>query len=226
MAGLLQRIDDDLWVCARPHRFFGLHLGTRMTVVRLPSGALWIHSPVEITRELRSELDALGEVRHLVAPNLYHHVYLPGFVRAYPEARVHGADGLDAKRKDVRFDRTLGSEPDPDWGDVLEPCRIRGSILQETCFFHRPSRSLITADLVENFESCSHWPTRAYLKVAGLADGPGFSRLLRPTVRDRAAMQHSLETILKWPLQRMVICHGEIVNDEPAEALRRSYAWL
>ena len=43
---MLDRLAEDLWVEARPLRFFGVEMGTRMTVVRLADGGLWVHSPV------------------------------------------------------------------------------------------------------------------------------------------------------------------------------------
>ncbi|MGF6721724.1 hypothetical protein P3T43_001071 [Paraburkholderia sp. GAS41] len=42
----LQQIADNIWTVAAQHAFLGMHLGTRMTVVRLASGGLWLHSPV------------------------------------------------------------------------------------------------------------------------------------------------------------------------------------
>jgi len=43
-----------------------------MTVLRLPSGALWLHSATPIDPQLRAEIDALGRVEHIVAPSAYH----------------------------------------------------------------------------------------------------------------------------------------------------------
>jgi hypothetical protein len=63
---MLTKIDDSLWTADAPHLFFGLHIGTRMTVVKLRSGGLLLHSPVEMTEKLRAEVDALGPVRHIV----------------------------------------------------------------------------------------------------------------------------------------------------------------
>jgi hypothetical protein len=35
MLPALRALADDLWVAERPQRFFGLEVGTRMTVIRL-----------------------------------------------------------------------------------------------------------------------------------------------------------------------------------------------
>ncbi len=66
----LERLDEGLWVAAAPTTFLGLHLGTRMTVVRLSGGGLLLHSVVPMTGPLRNEVEALGTVQHIVLPDL------------------------------------------------------------------------------------------------------------------------------------------------------------
>jgi hypothetical protein len=66
---------ENLWVVARPQTFYGLPVGTRMTVMRLDGGRLLLHSPVVLDPGLRSELDAIGRVCYVVAPNRVHHLY-------------------------------------------------------------------------------------------------------------------------------------------------------
>lgn len=45
---------------------------TRMTVVRLANGDLFLHSPVKFDNRLADELQGLGTPRHLVSPNQFH----------------------------------------------------------------------------------------------------------------------------------------------------------
>ena len=79
---ILRALAPDLWVTERPLRFLGIKMETRMTVARLPGGALWIHSPVPLAPELRKELDALGSVRFVVAPNRFHHLSVGDYATA------------------------------------------------------------------------------------------------------------------------------------------------
>jgi hypothetical protein len=92
---MLKQLAADLFVEERAQRFYGLEVGTRMTVVRLAGGDLWLHSPVSLDAELRSELDGLGRVRFAVAPNRVHHLYAGEVARLYPEARLWVAPGLE-----------------------------------------------------------------------------------------------------------------------------------
>ena len=89
--GMLTALAEDLWVYDQPLRFYGIEVGTRMTVVRLADGALWLHSPVRPTPELRAAVDAIGPVRWLVAPNRWHHLYVRNWQEAYPGAAAYGA---------------------------------------------------------------------------------------------------------------------------------------
>src|SRR5207253_182649 len=50
-----------------------IHYPTRMAVIRLSGGGLFLWSPIPLTDGLRAEVDALGEVSHIVAPNSLHH---------------------------------------------------------------------------------------------------------------------------------------------------------
>src|SRR5438128_10240339 len=94
----LQELAEGIWTASAPHRWIGLHLGTRMTVIRLSSGGLLLHSPVPMSKQLRTELAALGPVGHMVSPNLYHHVYAGDAAAAFPKAVLDGSTWLRRNR--------------------------------------------------------------------------------------------------------------------------------
>lgn len=223
----MRREAEAVWTAALPaHRMMGIELGTRMTVVRLPSGELWVHSPIALDAALRADVDALGPVRHVVCPSLYHHVYAGAWAEAYPDALVHAAPGLRRKRSDLRIDEELGPEAHPSWGDALVPVPIEGCALGETVFVHPASRTIVSADLTESFASSSHWPTRMYLKAAGLEHTIGVSRMLRVMYRDHRAVRRSLDRLLEHDLERIIVAHGEVITSDPRAALEQSYAFL
>jgi hypothetical protein len=66
----LVQLHEDLWVVNRPQRFFGLELGTRMTVVRFGRDRTLVSARpaarVDLTRILAGDFDAIvlahGEV--------------------------------------------------------------------------------------------------------------------------------------------------------------------
>lgn len=222
----LERLDEGLWVAAAPTTFLGLHLGTRMTVVRLSGGGLLLHSVVPMTGPLRNEVEALGTVQHIVLPDLYHHLHVGPWSLAFPKARVHAPPGMSRKRPDLRIDAELSEVPHPDWAKDLKPFFISGCGLSETVFVHPRTRSLLTADLIENFHGSPHWPTRLYLRTAGIDGHAGFSRLLRWLYRDRPRARASLERVLAEDFDRVLLTHGQSIPHGGKEALRLGYAWL
>jgi hypothetical protein len=226
VAPTLAPLADGIWTSAAPHRWIGLHLGTRMTVVRLSNGSLLLHSPVPIPARMRDEILALGPVAHVVCPNRYHHVYAAEALAAFPGAKLHGPRALRRKRRDLVFDFDLSEEPHRDWKDDLAPLTIHGCLLCETVFFHHRTRTLVTCDLVENFTESPHGPTDLYLRLAGLRGRVGWSRFLRPVYRDRKLARASIDRILAWPIERVIVSHGSPVMHDAAATVRRAFAWL
>ena len=53
---MLNPIGPDLWELNAPLTVFGMALGHRMTVARLPAGSLWLHSPVEMRPDIYNNL--------------------------------------------------------------------------------------------------------------------------------------------------------------------------
>jgi hypothetical protein len=204
----------------------GLHLGTRMTVVALRDGGLWLHSPVEMTPSLRSEVDALGPVRHIVCPNLFHQSYAAPWAAAYRDAIVHGPKDLDKRRPELRGFRVLSSTPPPDWKDDFIPVPIEGSILRETVFVHPSTRTLISSDLVENYDTSDHLPTRLFMQVGGVHGKVGWNRLLRIVYYNRSAARASVERLLEQDFDRVIVAHGNVIETGGKEAVRAGLAWL
>ena len=128
---------------------------TRMTIVRLADGGLWVHSPTELTAELRPTVEALGPVRHLIAPNRLHHWWIADWQRAFPRALAYAAPGVRkaAAGRGARFERDLDDQPEPAWAGQIDQLLVRGGYLSEAVFCHAASRTLILTDLIESFEA-------------------------------------------------------------------------
>ncbi|RLB42086.1 MAG: hypothetical protein DRH30_05485 [Deltaproteobacteria bacterium] len=222
----LTKFAEGVWLASAPNKYLGWQLGTRMTVLRLGDGSLLIHSPIALDDSLKREIDTLGPVGHIVAPNLFHHLHAGDAARAFPEAKLHGAAGLRKKRPDLRLDALLGEQNEPAWRDDLDTLTIEGTLLNETIFWHKPSGTLVTADLIENFESADDWWTRLYLKAGGIHGKIGLSRMLRLAFRDRKKARRDIDQVLGWGFDRIVLAHGNPIGSNGVDALRETYAWL
>lgn len=220
----LRDIDENMWVAEQPFRVLGAEYGTRMTVVRLPGSNLWIHSPILATEALRSELDALGNVGQIVAPNCFHHVYAKRMARAYPSATLYAAPGLREKRPDIPFHETLGADAPEAWEGVIHVRPIAGiRKIGEVAFFHMPSRTLVITDLMFHCQSVATMWTGCIQWLFGTRGRPACSRLFRMFIDDREAFRADIDRILEWDFDRVILCHGEILETGGRAALRRVF---
>ena len=91
----LKPVDQNIWIVDGPViHFKKVPFTTRMTVVRLGSGDLFVHSPTLLTPELKSEIDSLGPVRHLISPNKIHYWWIGEWGREYPDAIKWASPGV------------------------------------------------------------------------------------------------------------------------------------
>lgn len=180
-----------------------------------------------MTPELRVELAGLGEVRHVVGPNLWHDEGLREFQLEQPEALFHAAPGLAAIKRDVRFGAELSDTPHGEWVAVLEQHLGRGMPrMKEVVFFHPSSRSLIIADLAFNLGPEGPWWFSLLMRVYGAWGRFGPPPVEKWMMRDRAAVRASLDRILEWDFDRIIVGHGHNVETGGKEVFRRPYAFL
>lgn len=214
----------------------GIPFPTRATVVRLASGGLWVHSPTaELPASLKAELDALGPVEHLVSANLIHYAGIPVWSEVWPEATCWASPGVRERAASqgiaVRFDDDLQDEPPAAWRDDLDQLVFKGSrYLEEVVFFHRESRTLVLADLIENFERDKVHGTmfRALLALSGAVDPDGKAPVdLRATFwgrKDQA--RESFARMRAWEPERVILSHGRWYERDGAAELDRAFRWL
>lgn len=233
---VLKPVGEEIWIVDGPiirFRWLGIRLPfpTRMTVVRLASGDLWVHSPTEPEPALLAAMAKLGPVRHLVSPNKIHYAWIGAWQRAFPEARSYGmADAAGtAGPAGIVFERTLSAEPDAAWAGEIDQVLVPGGYLNEAVFFHRRSRSLILADLIENFEA-KRIPDRILrflVWATGALDPDGKMPFdLRITFfRHRSAVRRAVETMIGWEPERIILAHGRWYAKDAVAELRRAFRW-
>lgn len=223
----LRSIAKDLWVIDHPLRVGGLELGTRTTVVRFAGSGLWLHSPGPLQPTLTAEILALGPVQALVAPNAMHHLYLTQNAQAFPQARMYFSPALPAKLKGAFTHEILNDEAPTLWRDDLAQHLVGGMPkLQEVVFFHRASRTLILTDLAFHIRHSDSWFTRLFMRLNGAYGHFGPSRIFRTLVKDRGALRASLIRIQEWDFDRVIMTHGDILDQGGKAAMQTRYAWV
>ena len=227
-------IADNIWLvngdCVD---FYGFPYPTRMVIVRLEDGGLWVWSPVKLTDELRQEVAALGPVTHLVGPNKIHHLFLGEWAKIWPEAKLWGPKSLIRKRKDLHFDGQLTNTAPPDWAGQIDQAWFRGSfLLDEVVFYHLASHTVIMADLSENFDSTflqEHWKPwqRRIARIWKITAPWGYAPLeWRLSYWNRRALHKARDRVLGWQVRRVIMAHGAWQRENGAAWLRRAFAWM
>jgi hypothetical protein len=200
-----------------------------MAVIRLADGGLFVWSPVALSQSLREALAALGPVGHLVSPNTLHHVFLAEWASAYPAARLYAPPRLRRKRKDLMFAAELSDTPQPDWSGEIEQVVLHGSFyLTEIVFFHLASRTVLFADAIQNFPRDWFTGWRGVVCRHGgiVAPNPGMPKDWRATFLHRRQARLALDRVLAWPIEHVVLAHGDLPAGDGAAFVRRAFAWL
>jgi hypothetical protein len=225
-ASSFEVLGENIWHSSGPLKLAGMELGHRMTVVRLVSGALWVHSPVELDTETEAALNELGPVAHLVAPNKFHDLYWPAYVAAYPQAHFSCAPGFDRGAAGWDGGEELEGVAPQAWAGQIDQLVVRGMPrVNEVVFRHRESATLIVADLIFNLGTPGGF-NGVMLRLAGAHGHAGPSRLFRAMVKDRQALRASLESILSWDFERLVMGHGGVIEKGGRQILEKAYAFL
>jgi hypothetical protein len=200
-----------------------------MAVIRLANADLFIGSPTALTDGLRAAVDSLGKVRHLVAPNSLHHLFLADWKRAYPDAYLYASPGLREKRGDLDFDGELANAPAPPWAGEIDQVLMLGNVITtEVVFFHARSATVLFADLLQQLPANRFSGWRALVAKWDLmvAPEPSVPRKFRLAFTNRRAARASLEHVLSWPLEKVLMAHGTPVNEDGRAFLGRAFRWL
>ncbi len=231
----LKPIGPDIWIVDGPHiRFYGMPFPTRMTIVRLANGGLWVHSPTRPTEDLLAQIDALGPVMHLIGPNWIHYASLPEWKARYPQALVWVAPGVEkraaSRNVPLTVDHQLGDTAPEDWADGIDQMIVHGSkIHQEAVFFHRNSRVLILTDLIENFEKKNlPWWMRIATKIGHIRDPDGqMPRDMRMTFRGHHdQLRAAIDQMIQWSPEKVILSHGRWYETDGVAELKRAFRFL
>lgn len=199
---------------------------TRMVVVRLASGGLWVHSPIAPDPALFERVDALGQVRHLIAPNSLHYWYMADWLERYPEATSHAVPGLERAKRAFRIDRPLAAGERTGWDDEIAWTVVPGTSVTEAVFFIRRAGVAVLTDLIENFERerVRNPLLRWLIRLAG-ADGSTPIDLRATFFPRRRQVARAAGQILAWPAEKVIMAHGRPYERDGAAELRRALRW-
>lgn len=227
----LSPFGPEIWIADGPTvtAAAGFHYPTRMVVIRLADGALFVWSPVALSDALRAAVDRLGEVRFVIAPNSLHDSFLAEWRAAYPAARHYAPPGLRQRRKDLAFEGDLEDAAPAEWAGQIDQVVMRGNMITtEVVFFHRESGTAIFTDLIQQFAPgwFSGWRGLVARLDLMTAAQPEVPRKFRNAFVDRRAARAALRLILAWPTTRVLMAHAPPVEAQGQAFIRRAFRWL
>ena len=174
---MIREVDENIWTVDGPDVVFtGMAMNTRMTVVRLDDGGLWIHSPIELNEDVAEFVSSLDEqITALVAPNKLHHMFMERWRSRHPEAVVFAHEDLKTKFQSFADTETLTSTAPAIYSRNIDQVLFSGNpVFREAVFFHRQSESVIFTDLVQNLSTDNAGVVaRLYAKFDGVASPDG-----------------------------------------------------
>jgi hypothetical protein len=221
-------------------RFGRIKVGGRGTLIELSSGHLAIFSPVALTDDVRATVSSKGSgtVKYIIAPDIEHHIFVTPWAKAYPEAEIIGVEGLPEKRegdeatKGIKFhhvyskgnkrDLRVGREFDEDF----EVEFVHSHQNKELALLHKPSKTLIQADLLFNLPATEQFSKSGVSATSGIltklfggimnlrGDATWQKRAIWYGVagKDRKGFAESVARIEKWDFDRIVPCHGDVIE--------------
>ncbi|MGV1873740.1 DUF4336 domain-containing protein [Agrobacterium rosae] len=230
---ILKPVGDGIWIVdSGPlHAAGAIPLPVRMTVMQLEDGGILLHSPTRYDPVLRQEIESLGPIRHIVAPNSAHWSFVKEWKGPVPDALAWAAPGLrqrrQVKKAHIPWHGDLGAKSLAHFAPDLDQVEVPGiGGFCEVCFFHLKSRSLVVTDLIQNLDDHHQSAMmRLFSKLIGARDRAPL--YLRAVVRlkGKPAKAAARQLVALEP-KRVIVSHGRYFDRDAPTRLRKSLDWL
>jgi len=229
---VIREVTKGVWTFSRPFARFGIMpVGGRSTAIQLRAGGVWILASTPLDAETKSTLDGLGHVKYIVGADTEHHLYLSEYKKAYPSAKLIAPEEAMARpgNKDLAFEAWSGDSSKTTYGfeDEVDYCYFSGFRNKDVAFLHKPSKSLIEADLLFNLPCKEQYSkTKTSNMFLGMGLGPSswiHSQFIWSLGTDKAAMKRDAKTVADWDFERIIPCHGDVIETNAKQAWKDAF---
>jgi len=218
----LEHLDTNLWRIEYPLSMLGVEMKRVVSIIRLESGKLIIHSSAPFSPTDVDSIRELGKPEWLVDVLLRHDTFAEEGRAAFRDASYLAPEGFSA---DLNFPTgSLLSVP-MEWEGQVEVMLVEGApSFSEIVMLHRESRTLIVGDLLVNFDADQGFIANTLLDLAvvGGKHDPGMTRPFHSAIEDMDAFAESIERILEWDFDRIIVGHGSVISSGGKENLRET----
>ncbi len=222
----------NVWIADGPNvRDFGVLFPTRMTIVKLADGSVWVDSPVPVPFETLKRITELGPVRYLAAETPRHVWRLAAWHTLFPDAQLWAPrpTPFTLKKGHLPLTGMLKDTPPSDWSLDFDQLAFQGNpLIEEVLFFHQASRTVILGDLIQVHPSVKGKLLRnALFQLEGVASPPGGVGLdFRLSFTNRKLARRSLDKLLSWDFDKLIIAHGACIEKDAKPFVEQAFHWL
>ncbi|MEM6280294.1 MAG: hypothetical protein AAF733_12505 [Verrucomicrobiota bacterium] len=221
----MRDLGPNIRLLSYPLSLFGMKVGRQVTLFRLSSGKLVIHSTAPFPEADVNAIREFGEPTWLLDATNFHDTLTRPGVAAFPDLPYLVPDRFPLSGK-------VKSQPLEDvpaeWEGELDVIKIDGMpSINEHVFFHRKSKTLVVADLLFNLPDSVGAFTLGFLRlISGIKQHPGNSRMFRLAIQDRDAFESSLQKLLALDFAQIIVAHGEPIAVDAKSTLARVFREL
>ncbi|KAF8588156.1 hypothetical protein K439DRAFT_1629994 [Ramaria rubella] len=228
---VIRQITQEIWTFSYPFLRLGIFpVGGRSTAIKLKNGNVWVLASTPLNSETKTKLDELGDVKYIASGDALHWMFLEDFKKAYPTAKVVGPEALLTKPGCAKLDGVYGRDPpDTKYGfeDEIGVCYFSGFRNKDVAFHHPASKTLVVADLIFNLpakEQYSKVLKKPYFLNADMGPyGWLHQKFVWFAGTDKEAMRRDVRTVAEWDFDRIIPCHGDVIENKGNEAWRAAY---
>lgn len=216
----LAALEDNVLTVVGRVRIPAGSLPRRMTAVRLKDGRLVVFSAIALNEDGMSELEAFGAPAFLIVPNSHHRLDARIWKDRYPDLTVIAPEGARRKvEKVVAVDKTDIVFDDPAVRFVTVP----GTQGHEAALEVDGPRglTLVLNDIVANIRDAKGFGGWLLRKMGFVGEEPQIPAPMKASlISDKAALEHQLRLWAAAPsLRRIVVSHGDVIEDDPQGVL-------
>jgi len=232
MAEFLHEFAENIWLADGPVvRDTGAYFTTRMTIVKLSNGSIWISSPVPVSFAALSAISELGDVRYLIAATPRHIWRLDLWHTLIPEAELWASHPtlFTLRKGDLPIAGYLSDTPADAWNTDFEQLVFQGNpFLSEVLFFHRKTHTVLLDDLIMRNPVMEGKPLTNLIFKLGGVQGPegGVTIDMKMTFLNRSLARQSLKRLLSWDFDKLIIAHGPCIESDARQYIEKAFRWL
>ncbi|CAH7677057.1 hypothetical protein PPACK8108_LOCUS13654, partial [Phakopsora pachyrhizi] len=223
---------------SKPFSRFGvLPIGGRSTAIKLSDSSVWLLASTPLSDETKDSLNDFGPVKYVALADIEHTSFAKEYRLAYPEAKFFGPEGVSEKLGFKVFEwKADGQNPmkthaSDTLGSEIKAEYFGGFRNKDIAFLHVPTKTLVQADLVfnlpgnEQYSKSNSSPTNFLSYFISFHPDSFFHKNLLYRLAERKSMAKSATVVDQWDFDRIIPCHGDVIETGGKSAWRRAFSY-